>query len=67
MGKLSISDKNHNIRNIIRNSKGWKTGMFAVIGVSKSTGWTWMVDTRVTDIPSMLSFLKLKKNIYKGA
>ena len=39
-----------------------ENGMFFGIGEKNYPGWTWTVDTRVTDTPFMLEFLANLKN-----
>ena len=57
MGKLSISNENHNIMNITWNVKSGKTGMFFGRVETKSQGWTWKVATQITYIPCILAFM----------
>ena len=63
IGKLSIYNENKNMMNVIWNARYWETGMFFGIGETDSQGCIWMVDTRVTDIPFMLSFPAKIKNV----
>ena len=49
MGKFSIANKKHNIRNIIWNDQSVKNGMFVVRVEKNSQGWICVVDTAVTD------------------
>ena len=57
MGKFSISNEKHNIRNIIWNAQGFKTGMLIVIREADYQGCNWTVATWVTRISCMLDFL----------
>ena len=51
MGKLSVPNENHNIRDIIINAQSWQTGMFVL------EEETWMVATWVTETPFVLAFM----------
>ena len=64
MEKMSTANDNHNIRNVIWNAQSLKTSIFVRIEEKSSPGHIWMVDTRVTDIPSFLAYLE-NLNIYK--
>ena len=48
---LSFANENNNIRNIIWNVQGLKTGIYFGIGKINSPGWTWKVTTQVLYIP----------------
>ena len=63
MGRLSIDNKKHNIRDISGNAQGWKHIFFG-IGETFSTDCSWMVATRVTDIPFGFSlYVKFENKI----
>ena len=46
MGEFSIANEKHNIRNIIWNAQGYKTGMFIGIRETDSQGWIWTLNTQ---------------------
>ena len=52
--KLSMANENHNIRNILLNAQGFKTGIFIGLG-EKFFQVKLMVDALVTNIPFMLA------------
>ena len=54
MGRLSIANEKHNIRNIIwmRKVENW---YFLVIGETEPPDWSWMMATQVTDTPFELA------------
>ena len=56
VGRLSIANQKHNIRNITWNAQGCKTSIFVGIGETNSPDWSWMVATQVTDVPFGLDF-----------
>ena len=58
MGKVSMANKNHNIRNMIWNAQGRKTGIFVGTGETNSPDWIWIVATQVTYFPFGLAFLE---------